>query len=362
MKKKVLCAMSGGVDSSVAAALLLEAGYEVAGVTCQIWSDDLCSAISGKFFCSNDAIEDARQTAYQLGIKHYIFNYRELFENKVIKPFCNSYLEGKTPNPCMDCNRYIRSQDLLLRAIGMGFDYMATGHYICRFYNKKTQKYILKIGFDQKKDQSYFMYQINQKQLSHMLFPLGNLKKNYIREIAKKYNFKVAKKKDSQDICFIPEGKYGDFIKTYTKKKKSLAAYIYYKDDVFLGMGKPIYNYTIGQRKGLGIAFGKPVYVIKIDSLNNRITLGKKEDLINKGLICDDVFFISEKSLDERQEVLVKVRYKSPPKKGIYLTDVSGFKIKFTEEVEGVAIGQSAVLYDLDGETVFGGGRIIKSL
>ncbi|AMP20092.1 hypothetical protein AZF37_01880 [endosymbiont 'TC1' of Trimyema compressum] len=361
MKKKVLCAMSGGVDSSVATALLLEAGYEVAGVTCQIWLDDLCSVTSGKSCCSNDAIEDARQTAHQLGIKHYVFNYRELFEDKVIKPFCNSYLEGKTPNPCMDCNRYIRSQDLLSKALGMGFDYMATGHYVRRLYNEETQEYVLKTGFDQKKDQSYFLYQMNQEQLSHMLFPLGDFEKSYIREIARKHNFEVAEKKDSQDICFVLEGTYGDFIETYTGKEKPPAS-IYYKDGVFLGRGKPIYNYTIGQRKGLGIAFGNPVYVIGIDSLNNRVTLGEKEDFINKGLLCDDVFFISERPLEEEREVLVKVRYKSPPKKGIYWTAGSGFKIKFTEPVEGVTIGQSAVLYDLDKETVLGGGRITKPL
>lgn len=202
---------------------------------------------------------------------------------------------------------------------------------------------------------------MSQKQLSHMLFPLGDFKKSYIREIAKKYNFDIAEKKDSQDICFISEGTYGDFIETYIGKKKPPAS-IYYKDGIFLGMGKPIYNYTIGQRKGLGIAIGNPVYVIGIDSLNNRVTLGKKNDLLNKGLLCDDVFFISERPLEEKREVLVKVRYKSSPKKGIYWTEGSGFKIKFIKEVEGITIGQSAVLYDLDGETVLGGGRIAKLL
>lgn len=156
MKKKVLCAMSGGVDSSVAAALLLEVGYEVAGVTHQIWLDDLCSVKFGKSCCSNDAIKDARQIAHQLGIKHYVFNCRELFEDKVIKPFCNSYLEGKTPNPCMDCNRHIRSQDLLLKAFEIGFDYMATGHYVRRLYNKETQEYVLKTGLDKKKRPKLF--------------------------------------------------------------------------------------------------------------------------------------------------------------------------------------------------------------
>lgn len=362
MKKKVLCAMSGGVDSSVAAALLLETGYEVVGVTCQIWLDNLCSTKSEKSCCSNNAIEDAKQVAHKLGIRHYVFNYQELFKAKVVKPFCDSYLDGKTPNPCVDCNQYIRFQDLLSKAIGMGFDYMATGHYVRRLYNKENKEYVLRAGFDQKKDQSYFLYRINQEQLSHMLFPLGDFKKNYIREIAKKYDFKVAEKKDSQDICFVQKGTYVDFIETYIEKEKLPTTSIYYKNGVFLGRGKPIYNYTTGQRKGLGIAFGSPVYIIKIDSLNNRIILGKKEDLVNKGLICDNVFFVSEKFLEEKQKVLVKIRYKSPPKKGIYYSNSIGFKIKFIEEIEGVTRGQSAVLYDLDGETVLGGGRITKQL
>lgn len=361
MKKKVLCAMSGGVDSSVAAALLLEEGYEVAGVTCQIWLDDLCSVTSGKSCCSNDAIEDARQTAHQLGIKHYVFNYRTLFEEKVIKPFCESYLEGKTPNPCMDCNRYIRSQDLLSKALGMGFDFMATGHYVRKTYAEDTGEYLLKTGLDPKKDQSYFLYQMNQDQLSHMLFPLGGYEKSRIREIARKYNFEVAEKKDSQDICFVPEGTYGEFIETYTGREKPPAS-IFYKDGVYLGRGKPVYHYTIGQRKGLGVAMGKPVYVIAIDAINNSVTLGESEDLINKGLICDDVFFISDTLPEDNKDVLVKVRYKSPPKKGIYQKDGTGFKITFTENVEGVTVGQSAVLYDLDGETVLGGGRITQPL
>lgn len=358
MKKKVLVAMSGGVDSAVAAMLLLEQGYEVVGVTCQIWLSDICNVSSSKSCCGNEAIDDARETARKLGIKHYVFNYRELFQEKVIDNFCDEYLEGNTPNPCMNCNLYIRSIDLLDKAQGMGFDYLATGHYVINQYDQKTEEYQLKKGKDSSKDQSYFLYQLSQDKLKHLLFPLGELSKNEVRLLAQQAGIPVADKAESQDICFVPEGNYGAFIESY-RGLKGKPVRIFHKDGSYLGKGKALYDYTIGQRKGLGIAYKEPLYVTEILKDENKIIVGSQKDTGNLRLHGVQPFYISNHGIEDGKIVLAKVRYRSNATKACYIKNEQGFSLEFLEETMAITKGQSAVLYSLeDPNLVLGGGRI----
>lgn len=360
MNKKVLVAMSGGVDSAVAALLLQRQGYDVVGVTCQIWLEDICHVKSSKSCCGNEAIDDARETAHMLGIRHVVFNYRELFQEKVIDDFCDEYLEGSTPNPCMNCNLHIRSIDLLEKAIGMGFDYLATGHYVMNEQDPETGEYVLRKGVDSTKDQSYFLYQLDQRKLSHLLFPLGRLTKKEVREIARENGIPVAEKEESQDICFIPDGDYGKFIEEY-RGVRGKPAEIRLRNGKRLGTGKPYYCYTIGQRKGLGIAWKEPLYVLEVDGDAGVVTVGTREEATCKGLRASEPFLISGKGIEEGREVLVKVRYRSRPVRARYFREEQGFRLEFLEEPGAVAKGQSAVLYSLkDPELVLGGGRITE--
>ena len=358
MKKKVLVAMSGGVDSAVAALLLKEQGYEVVGVTCQIWLNEICNIQSSKSCCGNEAVDDARETARGLGIRHYVFNYRELFREKVIDAFCDTYLQGSTPNPCMNCNLYIRSIDLLDRALAMGFDFMATGHYVINEMNPDSGEYELRKGVDAGKDQSYFLYQLSQEKLAHLLFPLGRLTKEEVRDIARKAGIPVAQKAESQDICFVPDGDYGGFIEEY-KGVRGKPAEIIYRDGISLGRGKPLYAYTIGQRKGLGIAWKEHLYVLGIKVKENQVVVGEAAWLGAAGLTAVQPFYLSEAGIREDSLVLAKVRYRSKPSLARFRKQPEGFALEFLEEAQAVTKGQSVVLYHSeDPALVLGGGRI----
>lgn len=360
--KRVMVAMSGGVDSAVAALLLQRQGYEVVGVTCQIWLADICNVESNKSCCGNEAVDDARGTATRLGVKHYVFNYRELFRTKVIDNFCEEYLEGKTPNPCMNCNLHIRSIDLLDRALSLGFDYLATGHYVRNEFDEESGEYVLRRGLDATKDQSYFLYQLSQEKLSHLLFPLGSLTKKEVRQIAKEADIPVANKAESQDICFVPNGDYGSFIEEY-RNVKGNPSQIWHRNGAYLGQGKALYRYTIGQRKGLGIAWETPLYVISIDVDGNRVTVGGIEDTFCAGLVAGDVYRISEEAIPDGTVLLAKVRYRSKPSKAIFSNQGEGFRVHFLDPTASVTLGQSAVLYALeDPDRVLGGGRIQEVL
>lgn len=358
MKKKVLLGMSGGVDSSVAAILLLEQGYDVTGVTLKLRPDEYedKSSCDKKTCCSLNDISDARRVAYRLGIDHIVMNFTDIFKNKVINKFVNEYIDGKTPNPCIDCNKYIKFEAMLIRAYELGFDYIATGHYANIEYSKDLNRYLLKKS-ESKKDQSYVLYNMTQEQLSHTIFPLGNLEKSQIREIADKHNLHVSSKPDSQEICFVPNNKYAEFIKSYTKKDFAHGSFID-SNGSFLGTHKGLIHYTVGQRRGLGIALGKHMYVTKINPQDNSIMLCDETQCYTNTLIVDKVNLISTDKLTTELYAQVKIRYHAQPASAL-LQPLGKDKIKiiFDEKQKLSAPGQSAVFYDKD--IVVGGGTII---
>lgn len=365
MKKQVVVAMSGGVDSSVAAALLKKQGYEVIGVTMCFNLDD--STRKKPLCCGIQGIEDARRVCHKLGIKHYVINMQKDLERYVIKDFCQEYLLGRTPNPCIRCNQYLKFDILLKRAISLGAEYLATGHYarIVRSQGHKvtrSQVYILKKGKDRLKDQSYFLYRLSQSQLKHILFPLGNYTKGEVRKLAKGFGLAVADKLASQEICFLPNADYRGFLlhrlsqisktQIITDIKPGL---VIDKQGNILGKHKGIAFYTIGQREGLGIAMGYPTYIIKIERKNNRVILGKKEDVYNKEFMVRDTHFIL--SLPKKKiAARVKIRYNHQEA----WAQISGvgnkIKVRFRKPQFAITPGQSAVFYDSD--TVLGGGLI----
>ncbi|ENK0839713.1 tRNA 2-thiouridine(34) synthase MnmA [Clostridium botulinum] len=356
MKKKVLVGMSGGVDSSVAAHLLKEQGYEVIGVTMQIWQDDEEFIEKEGGCCSLSAVADARRVANKIGIPFYVMNFKDAFKRNVIDYFVDEYMEGRTPNPCIACNKFIKFSSFLDKAMDMGIDYVATGHYA--IIEKQKDRYIIRKSEDDKKDQTYALYNLTQFQLERTLMPCGQYKKSQIREIAKDIGLRVHNKKDSEEICFIPDNDHGRYIKNRFPNKAREGNFVDKQGNV-LGKHKGIVYYTIGQRKGLGIAFGKPMYVVDINPFKNEVVLGSIEDLLNTELVAKDINYIPFDTLKEPMEVEAKIRYSQIPSKAIITPiDDGRVRVNFHEKQRAITKGQSVVFYKDD--LLIGGGIIEK--
>jgi len=361
MKKKVMVGMSGGVDSSVAAAILLQEGYDVIGVTMQIWPDmgEERQKTEGGC-CSLSAVDDARRVANRLGIPYYVLNFKEVFEEKVINYFKEEYLKGRTPNPCIACNRHVKFDSMLRKAEVMGIDYIATGHYAKVEYDEDSSRYLLKKSVTDRKDQTYALYNLTQEQLSHTLMPVGDYTKERIREMAKEIGLTVATKPDSQEICFVEDNDYGRFISENADCEIVPGNFVDTKGNV-LGRHKGIVHYTIGQRKGLGIALGKPVFVVEIDVHNNTVVLGDESEVFANALIASDLNFISIERLVEPIKVKAKIRYSARESLAtVYPEENNKARVVFESPQRAITPGQSVVFYD--GDIVVGGGTIDKAI
>jgi len=358
IKNRVLAAMSGGVDSAVAAYLLKEKGYDVIGVTMQIWPDDRVDVSASKSCCSLSAVDDARRVADHLGIPYYVLNFKEVFESKVISYFVNSYIEGYTPNPCIACNRYIKFDELLKRAAQLESFYVATGHYAVIAKDESNDKYLLKRSLDHTKDQTYALYSMTQFQLGHTLMPLGVYTKLEIRNIAKKIGLKIADKPDSQEICFVTDGDYARFVRMREPDRIKQGLFVDKKGNV-LGIHKGIAHYTIGQRKGLGLASKDPLYVIEIDAEKNMVVLGRADEGYSKEMIVGDLNLISGDMISEPEQCMVKIRYGAEEvRAALYPMYDNKLKVVFDIPQRAVTPGQAAVFYQDD--IVLGGGTILK--
>lgn len=354
-----MVAMSGGVDSSVAALLLKNEGYEVVGVTLRLWVDPQAARSAGeesRSCCAIDAVSDARSVADSIGIPHYVFNMKDEFYQNVVCNFTEEYLKGRTPNPCVECNRTIKFSAMLKKAVGLGFDFLATGHYVRSEYDPDLQRFRLYQGFDQKKDQSYMLYTLGQEELSTVLFPLGDKTKTQIREVAQSNDLRVASKSDSQEICFIPDNDYRSFMGR-SCSGATRPGDIVSMDGEVLGRHNGIAYYTVGQRKGLGITSPEPLYVVSLDAENNRVVVGSNRDTNCSGLLAEQYNFISGNAPLSPLPVDLKVRYKASPVPAVlYPPEKNTIKVIFKSKQKAVTPGQSAVFYRDD--EVIGGGII----
>lgn len=349
--------MSGGVDSSVAALLLQQQGYDVTGVTLKLHQNTSCAESEGSC-CSLEDAEDARRVAYKLGIPHYVMNFSDLFNRTVVENFVSEYHAGRTPNPCIICNRHIKFSAMLQRALEMDFDYIATGHYAKIEKASSTGRYLLKRA-PVAKDQSYVLYSLSQQQLSHTLFPLSDIPKEQTRKLAVEFDLPVAHKSDSQEICFVPDRDYAAFIANYTGRTPQPGNFIDQAGN-YLGKHKGILHYTIGQRKGLGVTFGKPMYVIRLDPDRNEVMLGEEGSQFASSLFASDVNYISIENLNSPMRVTAKVRYQAPPAPALLRPCNGGVQIDFDQPQRSVTPGQAVVFYD--GDVVVGGGTIDYSI
>jgi len=357
MSEKVLVGMSGGVDSSVSALLLLEQGYSTDGATLRLFSnEDIGLNDTTKSCCSLEDVDDARRICDKLGIRHYVFNFGEEFKEKVIKKFAESYRRGETPNPCIDCNRYIKFSKMLERAVLLGYDYIATGHYV----QKETDnngRFLLKKSADITKDQTYVLYVLTQEMLQHTLFPLGGMTKEQSRAIAEEHHLINARKPDSQDICFIKDGDYAGFLEKQMGIKSEQGNFVY-KDGTVLGRHKGIIHYTIGQRKGLGISYAHPIFVLDKNPFDNVVKLGENSDLFTNTLMATDLNWIAVEKPYDGMRVTAKTRYSQKEAKAtIHLTDNNTVSVEFDEKQRAITKGQAVVFYD--NEYVVGGGTIL---
>lgn len=355
---KILVGMSGGVDSSVAAKLLVDQGHEVAGVTLKLFSGDdvILPEDATRTCCSLTDVQDARAVAWKLGIEHYVFNFRDLFEEKVIGRFIDSYLAGETPNPCIDCNRFIKFDKLIERAVLLGYDYVATGHYARIRRDGTIGRLLLERGKDPSKDQSYVLYPLSQDQLAHTLFPLGELDKTEVRRIAEEACLVNARKPDSQDICFVPDGDYAAFLERRVPGRITEGDFVD-SSGKKIGRHRGVTRYTIGQRRGIAVSFGKPMYVIGKNARDNTVELGGNDELLSSSLTARDVNLISVERLDGPTRVTAKIRYNQSEQAAVVSPLGDGrVKVDFDEPQRAVAPGQAVVFFS--GETVVGGGTI----
>ena len=354
---RALIAMSGGVDSGVAAFLMREAGFDCIGVTMKLYANADIGVSDDRTCCSLDDVEDARSIAYRLGMNHYVFNFADRFDECVIRKFIESYENGATPNPCIDCNRYLKFDMLYRRGVELGCEYIATGHYARVDFDEKTGRFLLKKALDASKDQSYVLYHLTQEELRHTRFPLGELTKPQVREIAERQGFLNAHKRDSQDICFVPDGRYAEFIETRTGKTYPEGDFVDADGNV-LGRHRGIIRYTVGQRKGLGLSFPQPMYVKSVDPAANTVTLSENAGLFTDTLTARDINLISVAHIDAPMRVTAKVRYRHAAQPAtVSQLDGDTLRVVFDEPQRAITRGQSVVMYD--GDTVVGGGTIM---
>ena len=352
MNKRVLLGMSGGVDSSVAAVLLKEQGYDVIGITMKLYEGEIEGSC-----CNISSTMDAKRVCDYLGIPHYTLNFKKEFEKYVIKDFINCYANCKTPNPCIECNRYLKFGSMYQKALELECDYIATGHYAKIEYSEEYKQNVLKKAKAVAKDQSYVLYNVSRDLLNHLLLPLADFEnKAEIRAIAQKYNLPVANKPDSEDICFIPDGNYKKFLEE-NSDIKSVEGDIVTSNGEILGKHTGLYKHTIGQRKGLGIAYHTPLYVIGFCKEKNQLIVGEEKELYKKEFLVSDLNWLVFDKLEQEMTVYVKTRYSAKEYKATIVPEKENVRVIFEEPQKSITQGQSAVFYRDD--VVIGGGKII---
>ena len=356
-KPRAMIAMSGGVDSSVAAWLMLEAGYACMGVTMRLYNNQKFEDDRESKCCSLEDVEDARSVAYRLGIPYYVFNFTEDFEKQVMDKFVSCYECGLTPNPCIDCNRHLKFEKLLHRAMELDCECIVTGHYAQIKRDEETGRYLLYKAADKAKDQTYFLYSLTQQQLAHTRFPLGELTKEQVRQIALEQDFTNARKHDSQDICFVPDGDYFAFLERYTGKHYAPGDFLDQNGRV-VGRHHGAVGYTLGQRKGLGLAMGEPVYVCGKNMQANTVTVGSNAALFSTTLLADDWNWIAFPALTQPMRVCAKTRSRMTEQPATVYPEENGrARVVFDQPQRAITPGQAVVLYD--GDLVIGGGTIL---
>jgi tRNA-specific 2-thiouridylase len=365
----IAVAMSGGVDSSTVAAMLAHSGEVVVGLTLQLWDQTRLAGKSGipdmpkaGRCCSLDDVYDARRVAEHLKIPYYVVNQQERFENDVVRPFVAEYLAGRTPIPCSLCNNHLKFDQLLKTAQSIGANRIATGHYAVNEFDPRRNRWILKRATDTGKDQTYFLFGLTQEQLAHTLFPLGRMTKPEVREVARQHGLALAEKPDSQEICFIPGGDYKQFLMAYLEEQgqqlPETAGELVVSSGEVLGRHEGIFNFTVGQRKGLGVSSPSPLYVLQIDPATHRVTLGADEELATRTLRARNLNWISIPALTAPMRVRVKIRHRHEPAWAtLEPTSADEVVATFDEPQRAVTPGQSAVFYD--GDEVVGGGWIV---
>ena len=353
---KALIAMSGGVDSSVAAFLTKEAGFDCTGATMKLFSNEDIGIEGESRCCSLDDVEDARSVANRLGIPFFVFNFSDNFRREVIERFITAYKNGETPNPCIDCNRFLKFEKFFLRARELDIGHIVTGHYAVICYDGAARRWGLKKGADESKDQSYVLYSLTQEQLAHTLLPLGGMTKAEVRAVAEANGFINAKKRESQDICFVPDGDYASFIERYTGEPNRAGQFVD-KEGRALGEHRGFVRYTIGQRRGLGLSLREPLYVCAKCAARNTVVLGKESELFSKSLTATGINLIACDRLTAPLRIRAKVRYKQREQWATAeQTGDDRLRIEFDEPQRAVTPGQAVVMYD--GDAVVGGGPI----